>query len=1345
MTHMPFNTLADDLRRLVDATDAIGQSIIDAGGIVDEYDRLEEYPDAIKSINRNTTSIDITKNGQYYAGEENTITTTSFPITIQNSIGTPIKHVTVDGNMQQNGTPTPQNPIQPNETGDRTRNLFDNETSSGYYNDSGTLVSDSTTSHSTSYIPVNGGATYTASGLWYVAGPGMANFAVYEWDSNKNWLRRSNRQYPPSSNRITFTIGANTAYITLQIQTVHGNIMLNSGSTALPYEPYGYKIGVSSNNTTAPVYLGEVQTTRKIKKYEFTGGENISDVGDYYNTNVSVLSIAWSATISTTGGFQINNVGNRIWAIKSNFSSYATAADFKSYLAAQYAAGTPVTVWYVLAEPTTGIVNEPIRKIGDYVDTVSADIKLPLSAIEPNIVDVDTSLKPSSASFTYNKKNEYIGYNEINVNVPNTYTAEDEGKVVNNATLVAQTAMPTEITANDTYDTTLYNSITVNIPLSIEPKDVTFYDYDGSVVYTYTKDEFLALTELPRNPSHTGLTSQGWNWSLADAKTYVNKYDKLDIGQMYVTDDGKTRIYITLTEGRTSPILQLYLNANSELDIDWGDGEAHSTFTSTSADYVSERHNYSTPGDYVIAITVTTGSFTLQSSSTNVSSILWNGNNNVNSPDKAYNNSIQKIEIGTGVNSIGIYAFYQCSSLSSITIPGGVISIGGNAFQSCCSLSSITIPNSVTNIDSYAFAGCYSLSSIIIPNGVKSIGNNAFYGCYSLTSITIPNSITSISVYAFQNCSSLSSITIPNSITSIDSDTFYRCSSLTSITISNSVKNIGQTAFAGCYSLSSVTIGNSVVSIGNSAFGDCSYMESIKFKSITPPRVSNSNAWYGIPTSCIILVPINAYSAYTSATNYPDSSSYLYIMYNTYPSGNTLPTISADGYQLTWYASAADVISQTNPITTGNGNEVYATVTTYTRNIDFNNNTTSLAGDPQTSKVYSNITRCTVQDDGTVTSYFGDDNYTEDGSIGQVMVRVPKFYYKMTPITLEAVDSSNPDLGNHIRVGEWSISDVPRPGYKLHPAFINENGDEVDCFYMSAFESSIYNSTTSTYYTEDDQVIGSGTAASNYLLSSIANVRPCSGSSQNLTRTNCEIMANNRGTGWHSCTYTQIAAVQMLIVVEHGANSQSAIANGVAFGSDPDASKNCAVFTGSTTGNTTGRATESIPYNYYTTEPQPDKWTATNRTSCNWRGLENLWGNIWAHIMGVTVRGDGSQRGGIPYVCTDFNFSEPTLTTFPSNYVSPGFTITNTSGYIKAFGYGDPQYDWMFFGSDTGTTASINDYHYITANLNGNRTAFLGGFWSHSAAAGLFYWYVYNAVGTRNRYIGARLCYMPQA
>jgi len=356
---------------------------------------------------------------------------------------------------------------------------------------------------------------------------------------------------------------------------------------------------------------------------------------------------------------------------------------------------------------------------------------------------------------------------------------------------------------------------------------VNFYDYDGTIVKSMSSAQFRSLESMPDNPTHEGLISQGWNWDLSAAKTYVAEYGSLNIGQQYITSDGKTRIYITLTEGRISPILQLYLNANSELDIDWGDG-AHSTFTTTNADYKSERHNYATDGDYVIAITVTTGSFILQSSSIAVSTILWNGNNNANSPDIAYNNSIQKIEIGTGVTTIGPFSFQYCYSLSSITIPNTVTSIGGTyAFNGCYSLQSITIPDSVTTIGTYAFYQCYSLQSITIPNGVTSIGNYTFSRCSSLSSITIPNTVTSIGPFSFQYCYSLSSITIPDGVKSIGAYAFSSCSSLSSITIPDRVTSIGNYAFYGCSSLSSITIPDGVTTISGGAFYQCYSLQSI--------------------------------------------------------------------------------------------------------------------------------------------------------------------------------------------------------------------------------------------------------------------------------------------------------------------------------------------------------------------------------------------------------------------------------------------------------------------------------------------------------------------------------------
>jgi len=101
----------------------------------------------------------------------------------------------------------------------------------------------------------------------------------------------------------------------------------------------------------------------------------------------------------------------------------------------------------------------------------------------------------------------------------------------------------------------------------IEEKDVNFYDYDGVLLYSYSASDFVNLTALPSNPSHTGLTAQGWNWTLSDAKTYVSTYGKLNIGQMYVTDDGKTRIYIHLEDGRLEPYLGFM--ARGTISVDW--------------------------------------------------------------------------------------------------------------------------------------------------------------------------------------------------------------------------------------------------------------------------------------------------------------------------------------------------------------------------------------------------------------------------------------------------------------------------------------------------------------------------------------------------------------------------------------------------------------------------------------------------------------------------------------------------------------------------------------------------------------------------------------------------------
>ncbi len=197
-----------------------------------------------------------------------------------------------------------------------------------------------------------------------------------------------------------------------------------------------------------------------------------------------------------------------------------------------------------------------------------------------------------------------------------------------------------------------------------------------------------------------------------------------------------------------------------------------------------------------------------------------------NSPWYGHRKEITRVEIESGVTSIGDYAFYGCNSLTSVTIPDSVTGIGQYAFSYCSSLTSVTIPDSVTSIGNQAFLDCNSLTSVTIPDSVTSIGQSAFSGCGSLTSVTIPDSVTSIGNQAFWNCTSLTSVTIPDSVTSIGQSAFSGCDSLTSVTIPDSVTSIGQYAFYGC-GLTSVTIPDSVTSIGKYAFYDCDSLTSV--------------------------------------------------------------------------------------------------------------------------------------------------------------------------------------------------------------------------------------------------------------------------------------------------------------------------------------------------------------------------------------------------------------------------------------------------------------------------------------------------------------------------------------
>ena len=276
-------------------------------------------------------------------------------------------------------------------------------------------------------------------------------------------------------------------------------------------------------------------------------------------------------------------------------------------------------------------------------------------------------------------------------------------------------------------------------PVIYDDMPVLFFDYDGRIVIGYSVEDFLALEAMPANPEHEGLTAQGWNWGLAEAKAYVQAYGVLHVGQMYKPTDGKLHLTIILTKNLT------FSFSGIAGTVDWGDGSATEVINNGGS------HTYAQTGKYEVTV--------------------------------------------EGVTSIGGSAFSYNYSLESVVIPESVTRISGSAFVSCYSLKSVVIPEGVTRLDDSAFSNCYSLKSVVIPDSITALGYYVFIYCYSLEAVVIPESVTGIKYQDFRNCYSLTSLVVPDGVTSIETEAFLGCYGLQLICAPVTPPTLGMNAF----------------------------------------------------------------------------------------------------------------------------------------------------------------------------------------------------------------------------------------------------------------------------------------------------------------------------------------------------------------------------------------------------------------------------------------------------------------------------------------------------------------------------------------------------------------------
>lgn len=326
----------------------------------------------------------------------------------------------------------------------------------------------------------------------------------------------------------------------------------------------------------------------------------------------------------------------------------------------------------------------------------------------------------------------------------------------------------------------------------VKEKDVNFFDYDGTLIASYTEAEAKALTTLPTPPEHSGLVFQGWNYTLEEV---IANAEMADIGALYTTDDGATRLEIEVLENRDIKVSFSQSKAEGVL-IDWGDGKNERS-AAVSSD-VSSTHIYNQPGRYTITLTIDEDcNVTLGSYSSYLICIDSLGSN-------AAQNVLRKLYIGDRVVKIDKSAFKNHYALNSVSMNQGITALADECFK-YSSIEFMTIPSGVEAIPYSVFATCGRLRNVSLPTSVQNLDQYSIYQCNALKRLNLKN-ITNPQSRAVASDNAINEIVVNAGIAYIPNYFCCDCTGLERIAFLGNVKTFYSGALSGCYSLKIVDL-----------------------------------------------------------------------------------------------------------------------------------------------------------------------------------------------------------------------------------------------------------------------------------------------------------------------------------------------------------------------------------------------------------------------------------------------------------------------------------------------------------------------------------------------------------
>lgn len=371
--------------------------------------------------------------------------------------------------------------------------------------------------------------------------------------------------------------------------------------------------------------------------------------------------------------------------------------------------------------------------------------------------------------------------------------------------------------------------------------DIIFVDYTGEILYGWDLSELQSKTELPPLPTHTGLTCNGWNWTLQELKAHNAT---MVVGAVYTPTDGKTHIKVVVEPDDATYTAEINFaqSVANGVTVDWGDGSPTETKSTTTSGVIS--HTYTNAGTYDITLNVTSGTVTFAYAMTT---------------NRRTAGKIRGFHLGNNVSVVNPTAFAYLYKLDYLTLSPTIASLVVGTQN--CSVKTLIIPRIESTV---------SLSLTNVPVEILSFAG-------------ITKSSSSLNVVMLKRVDAPSTYTGAITATNPTCSAAVLCKGTGNLATNNFVYKLtvaeGVTGFnfnlSNALSVKTLRIPSTVTSITSLANTTDNNLTSLYLCPTTPPTASDTT-FTTLNTNCIIYVPTGCISAYSSATNYPDPAVYTY-------------------------------------------------------------------------------------------------------------------------------------------------------------------------------------------------------------------------------------------------------------------------------------------------------------------------------------------------------------------------------------------------------------------------------------------------------------------------------------